>query len=88
MDSKECQSCHGVIEPERLEVLDTEVCSACAHLRNTPRVKGVTIWPHKTGSFVQVVSAEIAEQVRKQTDRRGQHSILFRHDQEWDGGTL
>ena len=87
--AKECQSCGGQISEERLAVLpDTSVCTACAHLRPTPRVKGVTVYPHKTGSFIEVCTPELADKAIQATKRFGQKSILFRGDQQWDGGRM
>ena len=55
-----CRTCDNSIETERLEVLPTTLfCSSCAHKHNIvkPR-KAFTIHSHKTGSEIQIVSAE------------------------------
>jgi hypothetical protein len=55
-----CRTCDNSIETERLEVLPTTLfCSSCAHKYNIvkPRL-AFTIHSHKTGSEIQIVSAE------------------------------
>lgn len=55
-----CKLCSGEIEPERLEILpNTVACSVCAnkHKLGVPR-KAFTVHSHKTGSEIQIVSAE------------------------------
>ncbi len=56
-----CLSCSSAIEPARLSVLpDTQVCSVCAHRghQQAPKVKGVMVFGHKTGGYIQVISEE------------------------------
>lgn len=56
-----CASCSHTIEPQRLEILpDTLVCSCCARqgMNQKPNVKGVMVFGHKTGGYIQVISEE------------------------------
>ena len=62
-----CRICSGSIEPERLEILPTTVaCSACANKHNiTKPRKAFTVHSHKTGSEIQIVSADYFEQNKR-----------------------
>ena len=55
-----CRICTNQIEVERLEILpNTVACASCANKHNmgVPR-KAFTVHSHKTGSEIQIVSAE------------------------------
>lgn len=63
--SVNCQTCHSPIPFARLHALPhTTTCVDCS---TEERVMGITIWPHKTGSYVDVVTPK-------------QHAVLKRHD--------
>jgi hypothetical protein len=54
-----CVTCTLAIEPERLEILPTtKVCSHCAQHSKQSRPKGVMVFGHKTGGYIQVISEE------------------------------
>jgi Prokaryotic dksA/traR C4-type zinc finger len=73
-----CRTCNDSIESERLEVLpNTVFCSACAHKHNVvkPR-KAFTVHSHKTGSEIQIVSADYFEQNKRYFIPDGARSAL------------
>jgi len=56
-----CVNCTEVIEAERLEVVPgTLVCSGCARkgLNQQSKPRGVMVFGHKTGGFIQIISEE------------------------------
>lgn len=56
-----CALCTISIEAERLELLpDTKVCSCCARNGASQKSKprGVMVYGHKTGGYIQVISEE------------------------------
>ena len=56
-----CITCSLSIESERLEVLpETRVCSCCARqgIHQKPKAKGVMVFGHKTGGYIQVIDEE------------------------------
>jgi len=62
-----CRSCNNEIEPERLKILPkTVACSTCANKHNiTKPRKAFTVHSHKTGSEIQIVSADFFEQNKR-----------------------
>ena len=55
-----CNCCNSFIESERLDILpQTKVCGKCANkgVCQPQRVCGVMVYPHKTGSEIQVLAA-------------------------------
>lgn len=54
-----CRCCSNAIEPERQEVLpDTVFCSRCAISQDVvKRKKGILVFEHKTGGYLQTMSA-------------------------------
>lgn len=63
-----CASCELPIEFERLEVLpQTLVCSACARagMNQKSKPRGVMVFGHKTGGYIQVISEEAHKDWKK-----------------------
>ena len=62
-----CRICTNEIEVERLEILpNTVACAACANKHNiTKPRKAFTVHSHKTGSEIQIVSADYFEQNKR-----------------------
>ena len=62
-----CRACTNAIEPERLEILpNTVMCSGCANKHNiTKPRKAFTVHSHKTGSEIQIVSADYFERNKR-----------------------
>lgn len=52
--------CGGVVEPERVSLLSSRICSSCAQQtqKNWQKPKGVMIYGHKTGAEIQVLTPE------------------------------
>lgn len=73
-----CIKCSKEVESERVKLLDSVVCASCAKKNPVPKKKGILVYPHKTGGFIQVVEPDTYEQFRADTDRIGQQSILRR----------
>lgn len=78
-----CTKCRNPVEEERVKILDSTICSSCAKKNPTKKVKGILIYPHKTGGYIQVVNEETFDQFKSDTDRIGQQSILRK---KMDGG--
>jgi hypothetical protein len=58
-----CNSCQKPIAAQRLQVLpDTNSCASCSTVE---RVVGFMAWPHKTGSYLEIVPAGNSEALRK-----------------------
>lgn len=73
----DCVRCNRQIEAERILALGTtHWCSVCARTLNTPRVVGYMEWSHKTAPVLRLTNRESFVQFKKDTDRRGQSSIL------------
>lgn len=75
---KKCY-CGSLIESFRVEELNSSVCSACAKNIDTPKKMGIMVWDHKTAPTMQVVDAATHQDFTKQTNRKGQSSILRQH---------
>jgi hypothetical protein len=63
-----CATCTLPIEDERLEVLPTTlVCISCAQLgaQQKSRPKGVMVFGHKTGGYIQIISEETHKDWKK-----------------------
>jgi hypothetical protein len=73
-----CRLCSGAIEPERLEILpNTVACSTCANKHNiTKPRKAFTVHSHKTGSEIQIVSADYFEQNKRYFIPVGPRSVI------------
>ena len=71
-----CALCTIFIEAERLELLpDTKVCSCCARNGASQKSKprGVMVYGHKTGGYIQVISEE-AHKDWKRYNPYGRHT--------------
>ena len=75
-----CTSCGAEVEEERIELLDSMVCSACAKcgIAQPPIEKGVMVYDHKTGGQLQILSESGYELHKQAFGRIGQQSILRR----------
>lgn len=69
-------NCGRDIEEARVRLLNSDKCSVCASNINTGKVKGIMVWTHKTAPTIQIVDSETHSQYKKDTDRKGQKSIL------------
>jgi hypothetical protein len=70
--------CGNHVEDERIELLDSHVCSACAAkgIAQPPVIKGFMVYDHKTAPDICFMSNEQFQYAREMTDRVGQESIL------------
>ena len=52
--------CGGVVEPERVYLLDSLICSNCAQQiqKNWQKPRGVKVWEGKTAPTIQILSSE------------------------------
>lgn len=59
--------CGSTVEPERVELLNSRICSACANQsqKNWQKPKGVMIFSHKTAAEIQVLTSEQFNNYRK-----------------------
>ena len=62
-----CVTCSFPIESERLEALpDTLVCISCARKgSHQSKIKGVMVFGHKTGGYIQVISEDSHREWKK-----------------------
>ena len=58
-----CSKCPNEIEPARVE-LNLKICFKCAE-KTVQKYKGDNIFTHKTGSVIQVMSAETHSNYRR-----------------------
>jgi hypothetical protein len=74
---RKCQ-CGNQVEDERIELLDSRVCSACAAkgIAQPAPLKGFMIYDHKTAPTICFMSESQFQQAKAATDRVGQESIL------------
>ena len=74
----DCRLCNQAIEPERLEALPSTVfCITCAHKHNPIKPKkAFTVHSHKTGSEIQIVSADLYEREKKYYIPNGARSAV------------
>lgn len=68
-------SCGREIESER-KSLGLVKCKICAFKMPTEKVRGYMEWSHKTAPTIRLVSKEGFDQFKRDTDRKGQSSIL------------
>ncbi len=71
--------CGREIEQVRIELLNSDKCSMCAKNVTTSKVCGVMVWEHKTAPSIQIVSNDGFKEFKKNTNRKGQQSILRVH---------
>jgi hypothetical protein len=52
--------CGSTVEQERVEILNSRICSSCANQtqKNWQKPKGVMIWGHKTAAEIQILSPD------------------------------
>jgi hypothetical protein len=71
-------SCGNQVEDERIELLDSSVCSVCAAkgFAQPPALKGFMVYDHKTAPDICFMSDRDFAYAKTMTDRVGQESIL------------
>jgi len=59
--------CGSTVEQERVEILNSRICSSCANQtqKNWQKPKGVMIWDGKTAPTIQILSANEFNNHRK-----------------------
>jgi hypothetical protein len=74
---RKCQ-CGNHVESERVELLDSHVCSICASkgIAQPPTIKGFMVYDHKTAPDICFMSPSQFNYAKTMTDRVGQESIL------------
>lgn len=73
-----CRTCCSEIEPERLAILpNTVFCASCSNKYNVvkPR-KGIMVYEHKTGSYLQTMAASDYEVNKKYFKANGARSVV------------
>lgn len=55
---RKCNRCDNQVEQERIDLLNSVICSSCAKKANTKPVRGIMVYGHKTAGTIQVVSQE------------------------------
>ena len=70
--------CGNQVEEERVELLNSTVCSVCAKagFAQPKSLKGFMIYDHKTAPTICFMSDEQFNYAKTMTDRVGQESIL------------
>lgn len=73
-----CTHCFNAVEKERLELIPhTQLCGGCARLFNVgKKKKGYMSFAHKTGSTIQIMSAECFESQKKYIIPNGARSCV------------
>jgi hypothetical protein len=76
--NRPCTNCGSKVESERIELLDSYVCAACAQsgIAQPPVEKGIMVYDHKTGGQLHIVSEAGYELHKESFGRVGQQSIL------------
>lgn len=71
-------ACGNHVEEERIELLDSRVCSACAAkgIAQPAAIKGFMVYDHKTAPDICFMSDRDFAYAKSMTDRVGQESIL------------
>jgi hypothetical protein len=71
-------ACGNHVEDERVELLDSHVCSVCAAkgIAQPAAIKGFMVYDHKTAPDICFMSANDFAYAKSMTDRVGQESIL------------
>lgn len=75
---RNCNACSAPVEDERVELLDSHVCAACAAkgIAQPPTLKGAMIYGHKTAGELAVMPSSTFDLHRSTFGRIGQQSIL------------
>ena len=73
-----CRTCSFKIEPERLAIIpNTCVCSKCANsMKLGTARKGIMVYSHKTGSEIQIMSADFYKENKKYFIPNGARSVM------------
>ena len=71
-------ACGNHVEDERIELLDSRVCSRCAAngIAQPAAIKGFMVYDHKTAPDICIMNASDFAYAKSMTDRVGQESIL------------
>ena len=74
---RKCACCNRV-EDERIELLDSRVCSTCAAkgIAQPAALKGFMVYDHKTAPDICFMNDRDFAYAKSMTDRVGQESIL------------
>ena len=73
-----CSRCNSIVPQGRIDMGYT-ICTTCS---TEDKVSCHTIYPHKTGGYIQVVSKEESENLNR-LDRRGTSKKTARHYKEF-----
>jgi hypothetical protein len=70
--------CGNCVEDERIELLDSFVCSKCAYsgIAQPPPIRGFMVYDHKTAPSICFMTPSQFNYAKSMTDRVGQESIL------------
>jgi|TARA_B100001094_G_scaffold116263_1_gene112186 hypothetical protein len=68
-------NCGKTIEEPRVE-FGLKICASCARKADTPKVKGVLRYSHKTGGEIQIMSEECFNSQKKYWTPQGAHSAV------------
>ena len=79
----QCSMCNNTMPSQRLQMGYTQ-CTKCS---TEEKVSCHTIYPHKTGGYIQVVSKEESENLNR-LDRRGTSSKTAKHYKEFKVDTI
>ena len=72
---KNCKGCGRLIEQGRVE-MGLPHCLSCAKLINVQRVRGRMIYEHKTGGYIELMSANSYTDNKKYFHRKANRSIM------------
>tara|TARA_B100000029_G_scaffold408014_1_gene409128 strand:- start:919 stop:1413 length:495 start_codon:yes stop_codon:yes gene_type:complete len=78
-----CSRCNSIVPQGRIDMGYT-ICTNCS---TEDKVSCHTIYPHKTGGYIQVVSKEESENLNR-LDRRGTSSKTAKHYKEFKVDTI
>ena len=73
---RNCKKCKNAVEEERVSILNSWVCSSCAHkgAAQSPIKKGIMVWSHKTAPSIQIVTQENFADYERYTPKFGHGS--------------
>tara|TARA_Y100001973_G_C5124264_1_gene294308 strand:- start:351 stop:845 length:495 start_codon:yes stop_codon:yes gene_type:complete len=78
-----CSRCNSIVPQGRIDMGYT-ICTTCS---TEDKVSCHTIYPHKTGGYIQVVSKEQSKNLNR-LDRRGTSTKTARHYKEFKVDTI
>jgi hypothetical protein len=62
--------------PQERRALGFKYCVQCAERMNKPKMRGRMVYEHKTGGYIEVMSAESYNDNKKYFTRKANRSIL------------